>query len=140
MPPGRYPSEDELDISMLNPQALDAPDGLLIALRAIELVCHRGDPEIATTVAALSSRPYILEYIISGALHVPIGPCVLPPLINSPCSVGGGNLREVLEMDNCRVPHVRDAEHYGSYEYAAPPEIFVFIVICGVSIRYRYTS
>lgn len=71
MPPDRYSSRDTFDITLLGPQATDAPDGLDNAVRAIETVCRRGDPEIAGIIEELDSRPYILEYIISGALRVP---------------------------------------------------------------------
>lgn len=69
MPPDRYSSQDAFDVNTLDPQALDTPDGLVTALRAIEAVCHRGDPEIVEIVTALNSRPHILEYIISGTLR-----------------------------------------------------------------------
>ena len=74
MPPDRHSSQDAFDIDMLDPRALEAPDGLNTALCAIEAVCHRSDPEIAEMVAALDSRPYILEYIISGTLRAPSSP------------------------------------------------------------------
>jgi len=72
MPPDRYLSQDAFDMDMLDPQALDTPDGLATALRTIEAACHRGDHEIAEVVEALNSRSYILEYIISGRLRVPV--------------------------------------------------------------------
>jgi len=75
MPPDRYSSQSTFDIEMLDPQAFFAPDGLKIALRAIEAICHRGDPEIAGMVEALNSRSHIFEYIISGMSCVPIGSC-----------------------------------------------------------------
>ena len=72
MLPGSHSSQHAFDINILDAQALDTPDGLATALRAIEAVCHRGDPEIVGMVEALNSRPFILEYIISGTLRVPI--------------------------------------------------------------------
>lgn len=60
---------------MLDPQTLDTPDGLSAALHAIEAACHRGEPDITTVVAVLDSRPFVLEYIISGTLRVAIDPC-----------------------------------------------------------------
>ncbi|KAF9642213.1 P-loop containing nucleoside triphosphate hydrolase protein, partial [Thelephora ganbajun] len=63
--PDRCSTQDALDTNMLDSQVLDTPDGLGTALRAIEAVCHRGDTEIAEMVAALDTRPYILEYVIS---------------------------------------------------------------------------
>ena len=70
MPQDRYSSRGSFDISVLDTQALDASDGLGSALRTVEAVCHQGgDPEIAGMVVELDSRPYILEYIISGALR-----------------------------------------------------------------------
>ena len=70
MPPNRYSSQGAFDMDMLDPQALSTPDGLTAALRAIEAVCHRGHPEIAGMIEALNSRPFILEYIISGRSRV----------------------------------------------------------------------
>jgi len=66
MPQDRYSSQDAFNINLLDSQALDTPDGLRTALRAIEEACYRGDPEIATMVVALNSRSHILEYIITG--------------------------------------------------------------------------
>ena len=76
MAPDRSSPQNTFNLSLLDPQALDAPDGLV--LRAIETVCHGGNPEIAGIVDALNSGPYALEYIISGALRVPVVPCALP--------------------------------------------------------------
>ena len=61
-------------MNMLNPQTLDTPGGLATALRAIEAVCHQGDPEIAEMVEMLNNHSYLLEYIISGTLHVAVDP------------------------------------------------------------------
>jgi len=66
---------------MLDPQVFFAPDGQKTALRAIEAVCHRGDPEIGRMVEALNSCSHILEYIISGVSRVPTGFRELPALI-----------------------------------------------------------
>ena len=93
MPPDRYSFHDAFDISILDPRALDTSDGLATALHATEAVCHRGDPEIAETISALNSRPYLLEYIISGTLGVPTGPCALPALIVVSSSAGGEGVR-----------------------------------------------
>lgn len=93
MPPDRYPSQDAFDISMLDPRALDTPDELATALRTIEAVCHRGDPEIAEMIAVLNSHPYVLEYIISGTLRVLTGPCAFPALIVISSSAGGGGIQ-----------------------------------------------
>ena len=65
----RDSSQDVFYIDMLDPRALDIPDELDAALRAIGATCHRDDPEIAEMVVALDSRPHILEYIISSTLH-----------------------------------------------------------------------
>ena len=81
MPPDPHSSRDPFDMDILDPQVLDTPDGLTTALGAIEAVCNRGDPEIAEMIATLNSRPYILEYIISGTLRIPIGPYASPALI-----------------------------------------------------------
>ena len=70
MPPDRSSSQDMFNISVLDAQALDTPDGLDSALRTIEAVCHQGgDPEIARMVAELEIHSFILEYIISGMLR-----------------------------------------------------------------------
>ena len=138
MSPGRYSSQGAFEVEMLNPEVLHTPDGLQTALRAIEAVCYRGDPKIAGIVEALSSHSYLLEYIISGASRMPIGPRALPALIPLPSSVGGGGVREVLKVDNCRISHVHRAK-YERNEYAAPPEIFIFTAIRKISIHYRCT-
>jgi hypothetical protein len=137
MPPDRYSSQNAFDINTLDPHALDAPDGLAAAVRAIEAVCHRGHSEIAEVVAALNSRPYILEYIISGTFPVLTRPYALPMLIISLCSAGGGGIRQALEVDSYGVPHIQNAKHDGCDERAAPPEILIFIVVRGISIRCR---
>ena len=61
-------------MNMLNPQTLDTPGGLATALRVIETVCHRGDPEISAMVEMLISRSYLLEYITSGTSRMAVGP------------------------------------------------------------------
>ena len=73
MPPDSHSSQDAaFDINIINPQALDTPGGLQNALRTIEAICHRGDPEISRMVEALGGRSYILEYIISGTFRMPV--------------------------------------------------------------------
>lgn len=79
MAPDRSSPQNAFNLSLLDSKALDAPDGLVVVLRAIEAVCHGCNPEIAGIVDALNSSPYALEYIISGALRVPVVPCALPP-------------------------------------------------------------
>ena len=135
MPPGRYSSQGAFDIEMLNPQVLYTPNGLQTALRAIEAVCYRGDPKIAGMVEALSGHSYLLEYIISGVLRMPVGP---PALISLLSSVGGGGVRKALRVDNYGISHIHRAK-YERNEYAAPPEIFIFTAIRKVSIHYRCT-
>lgn len=81
MPRDRHSSQSTFDISLLDSQALDTPEGLAIALRAIETICYRGDPGIAGMVTILNNRSYLLEYIISGTLHVTAGRCMLPALM-----------------------------------------------------------
>ena len=75
MPQNRYLSQGAFDVDILNPQVLDTPDGFAAALRAIEAICHQGDHEIAGMVEALNSRPFILEYIISGTLSMSLSYC-----------------------------------------------------------------
>ena len=135
MPPDRNWHQDVFDINLLDSQALDTPDGLTTALRAIEAVCRRGDPEIAEMVAILNSRPHLLEYIISGTLHVNVGRRVLPALITSPSSARGRGLQAALEVDNHRVPHIHHAKHDGYHEHATPPQIFVFVAVRPVYIH-----
>lgn len=88
MPPDRYSSQEAFDTNLLDTQALDGPNGLQTALRTFEAACHRGDPEIAGIVAVLNGRSHILEYTISGMLHVSIGSCELPIPIILPSSDG----------------------------------------------------
>jgi len=109
MPPDRHSSRTAFDINILDSQTLDTADGLHTALRTIEAICHRGDPEIVEMVVALNSRSHILEYIISGALRVPTGSCVLPPPIILLSSAGGGGVREALEVDSFGVPHANNS-------------------------------
>lgn len=75
MPPRRRSSRRTFDIDMLDPRVLATSDGLHTALRGIEEVCYRGDPEIARVISALINQSHILEYIISGTLHAYIGSC-----------------------------------------------------------------
>jgi len=118
---------------MLDPQAFFAPDGLKIALRAIETVCHRGDPEIAGMVEALNSRSHIFEYIVSGMSRVPIGSCEPPALMIFPSSARGGGIQGTLKVDSYRVPRIRDAKYYGYHEHTPPPTILIFVASCGIS-------
>ena len=134
MPPDRYSPQDAFDIDILDPQALNAPEGLATAIRTIEEVCHRGHPNMAEMVAALNGRPYILEYIISGALRVLVPSCALPILIIPPSSAGEGGIREAPEVDSYRVPHIQGAKCDGFDGHAAAPEILIFVAIRGVSI------
>jgi len=140
MPQNRYSSRDVFDVDLLDPRALDTPDGLRTAIRAIEAVCNRGGSEIAEMVATLNSRTYVLEYIISGTLRNPQVPCVSPALIASPSSARGEGVREALEVDSYRVSHIQSARHDGYHEYPSPPEILFFVAIRGVSIPCRCTS
>ena len=135
MPPGRYSSQGAFDIEVLDPQAIRTSDGLRTALHAIEAVCYRGDPKIAGMIEALNSQSYLLEYIISGMLCMPR---TLPALILLPSSVGEWGVREVLKVDNCGISHIHRAR-YERYEYAAPPQIFIFTAIRKVSIHCRCT-
>jgi hypothetical protein len=111
MAPDRHLSQGAFDINILNTPALDAPGGVQTALRAIEAVCHRGGLDIAGMVAVLDSRPYILEYIISGMLRAFVSPRALPALTISLSSAGGGGLREAFKMDSHGVPHFHNTNH-----------------------------
>jgi len=71
MPQNRHTSRDAFDVDLLDPQALDTPDGLRTAIRVIEAVCHRGGSEIEEMVETLNSRTDVLEYFISGMLSDP---------------------------------------------------------------------
>jgi len=139
MPPDRCSSQGAFDVTMLDPQALDPPDGLSAALHAIEAACYRGDPDIAGVVATLNTRAYILEYIISGASRLTVDPCALPALIILLSSTGGGGIREALEVDSHRVSHIHNAKYDGRHEYAAPPEALILVAIRRVSVRGRCT-
>ena len=128
------------DINALDQQALDTPDGLDIALRAIEAVCHQGDPGIAGMVAALSGHSHTLEYILSGtSCLTAIGPCASLALTVPPSSAGGGGIREALKVDCYRISHTRNPEYDGYYEHAAPTQVFVLVVIRGVSVHCQST-
>jgi len=134
MPPDRYSSRDAL-----NPQVLDAPDGLAIFLRAFEAACHRVDPEIATTVEALDGHSYLLEYIVSGTLRVlNISSSTLPGLIIVSCSDGGGGIRQVLKAGGLRVSYINKAKYECPW-YATRPEIFIFAAFLGVSTHCQIT-
>ena len=140
MPPDSHSSQDAaFDINIIGPQALDTPGGLQNALRTIETICYRGDPEISRMVEALNGRSYILEYIISGTLRMPVGPCTFPALIVSPSSIGGRGVHQVLKVDNCRVPRIHNITNDGRHWHATPPEILNFVAIRGVSICCRCT-
>lgn len=115
MPPDYHSSHEAFDIHIPDAQALDALDGLQTALHAFEAACHRGDPEIARMVTALNSRPYILEYIISGTLRVPMGSCELPTLSIYPSSARGGGIHKVFEVDSCEIPHIQNAKYNGCH-------------------------
>jgi len=106
MLPDSHPSQNAFNINVLDAQALDTPDGLATALRTIQAVCHRGGSEIAGMVSELDSRPYLLEYIISGALRLPVGPCALLALIALPSSAREGGTQEALKVDSRGVPHI----------------------------------
>ena len=140
MPPDRYSSQDGFDITLLDSQVLESPDRLATALRVIEGVCYRGDPEMAEMIAALNSRSYILEYIISGTLRVPIDPSPSPALITLPSSAGARGIREALEVDGHKVSHIHNAKYDRHHEYADPREIIIFVALRGVSVPCRHAS
>ena len=135
MPPDRYPSQDAFDIEMLNPQTLYGSDGLAAALRKIEPVCYRGDPEATGMIEALSSRPYLLEYIISGVLNASVRLCTSPTLIILSSSVGGGRICDVIKVDNRKLSHVRRAKHE-HHEHADPSTIFIFATVRRASFHF----
>ena len=136
MPPGRYSSQDTFDLEILSPQALDTPNGLTAALRAIEAVCQRGDPKvIAEIVEALNNHSHILEYIISGTSPTPIGSYELLTSIILLSSAGRGSIQEALEVDNHGIPHIHNTRCDGYHEYTAPTEILIFAAIRGILSR-----
>jgi len=96
MPPDRRPSEQKFDISLLDVGVLDSPGGLQTALRSIETLCFQADTAIAGMVTALSSRSHVLEYVFSGALHVPAAVYELPRPIALFPSVGREGIRETV--------------------------------------------
>jgi len=142
MPPDRHSSRDAFYIDMLDPGVLDTPDGLNTTLRAIEAVCYRGsDFKIVEMVAALDSRPYLLEYIVSSMLRVSAPtPRLLLALIILPSSAWGRGLRETLGVDTYRISQIYNAKRDRHHEYASPPEIIILIAIHGISIRCRYIA
>src|ERR1700753_2103638 len=68
MPPDRNSFRDTFDITVLDSQALGPSDGLNAVLRAVKSACNRGE-EMTGMVAALNSRSYLFEYVLSGMLH-----------------------------------------------------------------------
>jgi hypothetical protein len=72
MAPNRTSFQRPFNINLLEPDALGAPDGLQTALSSIKSVCHRDDSSIMEMVVGLSSRPHILEYILSSTLCMPV--------------------------------------------------------------------
>ena len=66
--PDHSSSHRSVEASLLKPEVLVVPDGLKTALRAIERVCHHDDSSIMDMILGLSSRPHVLEYILSSTL------------------------------------------------------------------------
>jgi hypothetical protein len=66
MPPGHSSSHRTLEVSLLEPVG---PEGLKTALPYIERVCYQDDSSTITDIILrLSSRPHVLEYILSSTL------------------------------------------------------------------------
>lgn len=135
MPPDRHFSQDAFDIEIFNPQTLYSSDGLAAALRKIEPICYRGDPGTAGMVEALSSRPYLLEYIISGTLTASVRLCTRLTLIILLSSAGGGRIRDVIKVDNRKLSRVRRPKHE-HHEHAGPSAIFIFVAGRGVPVHF----
>jgi len=65
-----------VEVYLLKPEVLVVPDGLKTALGSIERVCYHDDSSIMDMILELSSRPHVLEYILSSTLRmlaVPMG-------------------------------------------------------------------
>jgi hypothetical protein len=72
MAPNRTSSQQTFNTNLLEPDALGTLGGLQAALGSIERVCYHNDSSIMEMVVELSNRPYILEYILSSALCLPV--------------------------------------------------------------------
>ena len=72
MPPNRTSSRRTFNTSLLEPEALSAPGGLQAVLGFINKVCYSNDFSVMEMVGELNGRPYLLEYIFSGALRMPV--------------------------------------------------------------------
>ena len=72
MAPNRTSSQQIFNTNLLEPDALGTPSGLQAALGSIERVCYHNDSSIMEMVVELSNRPYILEYILSSTLCLPV--------------------------------------------------------------------
>jgi len=67
MGPG-HSSHQSVEASLLKPEVLVVPDGLKTALGSIERVFYHDDSSIVDMILGLSSRPHVLEYILSSTL------------------------------------------------------------------------
>lgn len=136
MPPDHRSSRDAFDASILESQALESPEGITHALRAIDTACQRGGPEVELVIAALNSRPYLLEYMISGTLIEPPASQTLIVLLSSSARE---NIQDISEVGLGRVPYFHNAECDGHHVRGSPLETLTFFAICRIS-TYRQGS
>ena len=76
MPSSRASSQQIFNTGLLEPDVLTTSPGLQAALRSIESVLYHDDSSIMEMVVELSSRPHVLEYILSSvfcALVIAVG-------------------------------------------------------------------
>lgn len=111
MPSNRSSSQQTFNTGLLEPEVLAARGGLQAALRSIETVCYHDDASITEMIVELSSRPHILEYILSSTFHTFVI-AVGPTNIHS-CSLGRQAFRKVIEVDCRSVPYASRAKRYG---------------------------
>ena len=96
MPQNRRPSVKAFNLNLFDAEELKSKSGRRIALRSIKSVCFQADSAILEMVVALSSRPYLLEYIFSCMLRMLAAAYDFPVLTVPRSSGGQGDVREVL--------------------------------------------
>lgn len=136
MPQNCRPSVKAFNLNLFDAEELKSKSGRRIALRSIKSVCFQADSAILEMVVALSSRPYLLEYIFSCMLRMLVAACEFLVLTVPRPSAGQGDVREVVQMDHFEVPHTHNPKCHGYYQHGTPPETFLFVVVRGVLAHY----
>jgi len=119
MPPNRAPSEQGFNTNLLEPESLVAPGGVQAVLRSVERVCYHGDSSIAEMVVGLSSRPHILEYILSSTLCIPMVPMGLIKQART-CSLERPGPRKIIQVGDCPVPYAWHTRCDGNSRHQTP--------------------